>query len=71
MICDGEDVLIYVIVELPAHFFVWLASKEGEFLRSKMVWSSWDVEELKAKKERITSDPAYLNMGMNGWPYAS
>ena len=60
-----------VIVELPAHFIVWLASKEGEFLRSKMVWASWDVEQLKAKKEKIAADPAFLNMGMNGWPYVA
>jgi hypothetical protein len=30
---------------------------------------NWDIEELKAKKEKITADPAFLNMGMNGWPY--
>jgi hypothetical protein len=30
---------------------------------------NWDVEELKAKKEKITADPAFLNIGMNGWPY--
>lgn len=57
-------------VELPAHFIVWLLSQEAEFLRSRMVWASWDVEELKGKKEAILKDPAYLNMGMNGWPYA-
>ena len=59
----------FPLVELPAHFIVWLLSQEGEFLRSKMVWASWDVEELKAQKQRIMADPAYLNMGMNGWPY--
>jgi hypothetical protein len=56
-------------VNLAGHFFVWLASKEGEFLKTKMVWANWDVEQLKAKKDKIMADPSFLNIGMNGWPY--
>lgn len=56
-------------VELPAHFIVWLLSAEANFLRSRMVWANWDVEQLKAMEGKIAGDPAMLNMGMNGWPY--
>ena len=32
---------------------------------------NWDVEELKAKREKITADPAYLNVGVIGWPFTA
>jgi len=32
---------------------------------------NWDIEELKEKKEKITADPAYLNVGVNGWPFTA
>jgi hypothetical protein len=57
-------------VELPAHFIVWLLSAEAAFLRSRMVWANWDVEELKGMEGKITADPAFLNIGMQGWPYS-
>jgi hypothetical protein len=48
---------------------VWAVSPDAAFLKGKFIWSNWDVEELKAKKDQILSDPAFLNLGMNGWPY--
>jgi hypothetical protein len=38
---------------LAAHFQVWLAVPDADFLKGKMVWANWDVEELKAKKDEI------------------
>jgi hypothetical protein len=57
------------LVSLPADFMVWAVSPDAAFLKGKFIWSNWDVEELKAKKDQILSDPAFLNLGMNGWPY--
>jgi NAD(P)-dependent dehydrogenase (short-subunit alcohol dehydrogenase family) len=53
---------------LPASFFVWLASPEGRFLRSKYLWANWDVDELKARKEEIEGT-TLLSIGMQGWPF--
>ena len=58
-------------MNLAAHFLVWIASPEAQWIRGKMVWSNWDVDEIQAKKEEILKDPAYLNIGMNGWPYVA
>ncbi|KAI0842006.1 hypothetical protein F5Y06DRAFT_292827 [Hypoxylon sp. FL0890] len=38
-------------VDLPAHFLVWAASEEADFLKNKLVFVGWDVNELKARKE--------------------
>ncbi|KAF1914811.1 putative oxidoreductase [Ampelomyces quisqualis] len=54
---------------LPASFYVWLASGEGEFLRGKFLWANWDVEELKRLRERIEGS-RWLNVGLQGWPFA-
>ena len=45
--------LTELIVELPAHFLVWIASSEAAFLRNKFAWANWDVEELKDRAEEI------------------
>jgi NAD(P)-dependent dehydrogenase (short-subunit alcohol dehydrogenase family) len=45
---------------LPADFIVWAASKEAEFLKGRAVWASWDIDELKAKKDEILADPTML-----------
>jgi NAD(P)-dependent dehydrogenase (short-subunit alcohol dehydrogenase family) len=39
--------------ELPAAFCVWLTTSSSEFLRGRMVWANWDVDELKAKEKEI------------------
>lgn len=60
-----EFVLIEILVDLPASFVVWLCSPEADFLRGKFLWSNWDVEELKAKKEAIENDPSQLVIGLS------
>ncbi|ESU10032.1 hypothetical protein FGSG_03224 [Fusarium graminearum PH-1] len=54
-----------ILVELPAHFVVWLASKEAEFLKGKFVWANWDVQELMARKDEI-KNPMLLKLSLNG-----
>ncbi|OTB06654.1 hypothetical protein M426DRAFT_105504 [Hypoxylon sp. CI-4A] len=54
-------------VELSAHFIVWAASKEAEFLKNKFVFANWDVDELKARKDEISQSPELL-LGLNGFP---
>lgn len=41
------------IAELPAHFLVWLASFEAQFLKGKFVWANWDARELLARADEI------------------
>ena len=55
---------LIVVVDLPASFAVWLCSPAADFLRGKFLWSNWDVEELKAKKEVLESDPNQLTMSL-------
>lgn len=42
-----------ILAELPGQFAVWLASPEAKFLKSKFVWSNWDVPEMLEKAEEI------------------
>jgi NAD(P)-dependent dehydrogenase (short-subunit alcohol dehydrogenase family) len=56
--------------ELPAHFMVWLASGEGDFLKSgRYLWANWDVEELIARKAEIEADPSLFRITIGGWPF--
>lgn len=59
------NILIYLTVELPAHFLVWLASGEASFLRNKFVWANYDVEELMARAEEIKTS-FLLRVSLNG-----
>ncbi|TAQ86939.1 hypothetical protein B7494_g4736 [Chlorociboria aeruginascens] len=54
-------------VQLPAHFLLWMASPEAEFLRGRCAWANWDVEELKAQKEMI-SGGLFMTAGFKGLP---
>ncbi|CAF9935324.1 hypothetical protein IMSHALPRED_010182 [Imshaugia aleurites] len=68
---DGHrklDPAILDNVELPAHFILWLASKEARFLKGRYVCANWDVEELKGKAEVIEST-RILEANVHGWPY--
>lgn len=56
------------LVSLPAHFCVWLASPEAQFLKSKFLWANWDIDELKAKAKEIETS-AQLSIGLGGWPF--
>jgi hypothetical protein len=40
-------------VDPPPGFTVWLASAESDFVRGRMLWATWDIDELKAKKDEI------------------
>ncbi|OCT47866.1 putative NADP(+)-dependent dehydrogenase [Cladophialophora carrionii] len=56
--------------ELPANFMVWLASGEGDFLKSgRYLWANWDVEELIARKAEIQADPSLFRITIGGWPF--
>jgi hypothetical protein len=54
-------------VELPAHFFLWLASREAEFLKGKFVWANWDVDELMDRAD-VIKDSLLLRVLLNGVP---
>ncbi|KAL9120136.1 MAG: hypothetical protein Q9187_003306 [Circinaria calcarea] len=55
-------------VQLPAHFIVWLASPEASFLKGRVVWANWDVDELKAQAQEIQAGQQ-MTGGIIGWPY--
>lgn len=57
-----------ISANLPASLYVFLASPEGKFLKSKYLWSNWDVDELKARSEELkkTND---LTIGIVGGPF--
>jgi short-subunit dehydrogenase len=50
---------------LPGHFAVWLASKEAAFLAGRLVYATWDVDELKARAAEIV-DNDLLKIGLRG-----
>ncbi|KAG5753161.1 hypothetical protein H9Q72_003822 [Fusarium xylarioides] len=52
-------------VELPAHFMVWLASEEAEFLKGKFAWANWDAQELLELAKEIKST-RLLRVTLNG-----
>lgn len=62
------DLPFLFLVQLPAHFLVWLASPEATFLKGRLVWANWDVEELKSQAEEIQSG-LQMTAGVIGWPY--
>jgi hypothetical protein len=53
---------------LPAQYFVWLSTPDAAFLTGKWVWANWDVEQLIARKEEITSS-YLLTSVVQGWPF--
>lgn len=57
-----------VTARLPAHFIVWLCSKEAQFLNARLVWANWDPLELMFKKNEIQRGREML-CGVTGWPY--
>ncbi|KAH7120846.1 hypothetical protein B0J11DRAFT_50586 [Dendryphion nanum] len=54
-------------VTLPAHFNVWVASPEAEFLKGKFVWANWDVDELKAHAQEV-QESMLLRIYLDGVP---
>ena len=57
------------VVSLPAGFILWAASPEAEFAKGKLIWSNWDVTELKAMEEEM-KQPNYLSLSLGGFPPA-
>ena len=55
------------IVKLPAQFHVWSASAEADFLKGKLIWVNWDVDELKSRREEIEQS-MLLRVVLNGVP---
>ncbi|EFR04904.1 NADP(+)-dependent dehydrogenase [Nannizzia gypsea CBS 118893] len=58
-------------ISLPADFLVWIVSPEAEFLKNKIVFSCWDVDELKARKNEIvggSQGTGELWLGYQGFP---
>lgn len=65
-----RDALVWDSPDLPAHFFVWLASPKGACIPSgKYLWAGWDVEELEARKEELADNPLALTQTLHGWPF--
>jgi hypothetical protein len=57
----------FITAELAGSFIVWAASREAEFLKGKLVWSNWDVDELKGRAEEIKNSKMFT-MTLEGWP---
>lgn len=51
-------------VDLPAHFALWLAGPESDFLNRRHVWANWDVDEMIALKEKLEGDRDFLTIGL-------
>lgn len=59
------------LVSLPADFLVWIASPEAKFLNGKLVFSAWDVDELKSREKEIVGGPpgtGELWLSFSGFP---
>ncbi|RFU82086.1 short chain dehydrogenase [Trichoderma arundinaceum] len=56
-------------LELSGDFGVWAVSDEATFLKGKMAWVNWDVDELKAKKDEIANS-GLLTVALEGWPFS-
>ncbi|KAL1651879.1 hypothetical protein SLS58_000002 [Diplodia intermedia] len=50
--------------ELPGSFAVWLASPAAAFLKGRLVWAHWDVDEMMAMKKRFEEDPELCTITM-------
>ncbi|KAL3471249.1 hypothetical protein BJX99DRAFT_237889 [Aspergillus californicus] len=61
----------YDDLSLPADFLVWISSPEAAFLKNKIVFAAWDVEELKSRQKEIVGGPpgtGELGLGYTGFP---
>jgi NAD(P)-dependent dehydrogenase (short-subunit alcohol dehydrogenase family) len=56
------------LVDLPAHFIVWSASPQAEFLHGRFIWANWDVNELKGEafRKQLDENPKLLTVGVEG-----
>ncbi|OAQ74409.1 NADP(+)-dependent dehydrogenase [Purpureocillium lilacinum] len=63
----------YDNISLPSDFLVWVASSEASFLRGKIVYAAWDVNELKELQSDIIAPEGQpgggdLFLGFQGFP---
>ena len=65
--------MLAIVVSLPAGFIVWTTRPEARFLKGKMVYANWDVEELKAMEAEIrNSQMLTITLdGMSSFKYTS
>ena len=62
----------HFLVQLPAHFTVWLASPEAKALSGHFLFGNWDVEQLKSEViPRIKEDPIFLGTSLGGFPFSN
>ena len=56
------------LVNLPAHFIVWSASPQAEFLHGRFIWANWDINELKGEafRKQLDENPNLLTVGVEG-----
>jgi len=47
---------------------VWVTSPEARFLRGKLCYANWDVNEMKARAKEIEDTPM-LTSNVLGWPF--
>ena len=65
---DKVAILICRVVQLAAHFMLWMTSSEASFLNGRSVWANWDVGELVNKADEISKENL-LTSGIIGWPF--
>lgn len=59
---------IFLVENLPADFSVWLvANPAADFLKGRLVWANWDVEELKSKSQEFL-EKDLMKSGVRGYP---
>ena len=61
----SEDTMPWDEPELPGSFAVWLASKEAAFLAGRLVYATWDVDELISRSREII-DKELLKIALRG-----
>ncbi|EJT69417.1 hypothetical protein GGTG_13036 [Gaeumannomyces tritici R3-111a-1] len=58
-------------ISLPADFLVWVVSPEAKFLNGKLVFSAWDVDELKSREKEIVGTSPFTSelwLSFSGFP---
>ncbi|RMD39681.1 hypothetical protein DV735_g5448, partial [Chaetothyriales sp. CBS 134920] len=60
----ARDRMVWEDIRLPAHFALWLAGPQSDFLHGKFLWANWDVDELIGLRHRILGDSGFLTIGL-------
>lgn len=59
-----------IVVQLPAHFSVWLSSPEARFLTGRSVSANWDVTEIKAKADGLAQSADWVST-ITAWQFSA